>query len=172
MKREGHANESQFISLPLRADRAMIEKTKLCGRKRNQSVLTMLLDKYYNQKENSAYCQYNPPSNGVPPLKNFLMKFGLASFYPRLAQIGYRDSISSFFFIPESCFEKTLNMLKANIEEKKIFWQLRTELKSLRKDGDSSIIEGDAGSKESQVAPCKCCKRENRRKHRLNDCSH
>lgn len=169
MRREtsltGGANESQFITLGVNFDQRSAKGAIACSRRKNQSVLTMLLDKYYHQKENKGYCHFNSPTDDSIPLKGFLNKFGLGSFYPQLALKGYKSRISSFFFIPENCFEKTLITMKANPEQTKIFFQLRSELFTLRKDSLESTRGGDL----SQLyAKCKCCKTDYARKSRLN----
>lgn len=162
---QGGHNESQFITLNVQMDRGNSKGPIACTRRKNQSVLTMLLDKYYHQKENKGYCHFNSTSDDKIPLKSFLQKFGLGSFYPQLALKGYKTRISSFFLIPDACFDKTLISLKANNEQKKIFHELRSLLFSLKRDNDETTFKGEY---QQLFARCRCCKVEDARKSRLN----
>lgn len=171
MRTESSTNDSRLISLHVHMDRTTLKDNRSCSRKKNQSVLSRLLDQYYTQKEASGYCHYNggaEDSTSTANLKGFLSKFGLQSFYPQLAQKGYKERVSSFFLIPDACFERTLNFIKANPEQKKMFEQLRKELMSLKRDNDAFSFHQEGGQ---LFVKCQCCRNGKVKKSlRLNSC--
>lgn len=150
--------ESRFISVHLMNKKEEFKKDLRCMRMRNETVLTMLLDKYYNQRDCSNHV---PSSNAVidrTPLQHFLKKFALACFYPMLASKGYNNKISSFFFINDRCFKKTLDMLKPTDAQRKTMYQLRRELIELRLDNEAAEKPDLPRPTSIAFIPCQCCK--------------
>ena len=119
----------------------------------------MLLDKFYNQKRRkSLNFSYIDKSS----LSDFLHSFGLGSFSRKLEQQGYENKISSFFFIREKCFNKSLSQLDISQSHHTLFVQLRKELMSIRLDHEAveATRAGRPFSKSHhplQYVECPCC---------------
>jgi len=138
--------------------------------KSKNSVLTMLLDRFYNQKVSREAQSF--PYIDKAPLEHFLTKFGLGGFYRFLATKGYSEKITDFFFIREKCFNKTLEQLKVNHEQRELFRQLRKELLSIRMDHESEEASKAGkpfeGSHPVDYADCACCRRKSKLELKLN----
>src|SRR3990167_1877425 len=128
---------SNFISVPLKDRPEEFPKDVRILRLKNESVLSMLVDKFYSQKHNP---QVVTPGGESPidktPLAAFLGKFGLGVFVGGLADLGYREQISGFFLIPDKCFGRALDSLGVNPQQRSLFKQLRKELIQLKIDTD------------------------------------
>ena len=130
---------SKFISVPVKDGPDEFHKDVRTLKHKNESVLSMLLDKFYSQKDLPQVVSSTGDQHqhwDKTALAGFLSKFGLSSFVPQLATLGYHDKISSFFFIPDKCFNRALDTLKVNSQQRSVFKQLRKELIQLKIDTD------------------------------------
>ena len=161
--------ESKFISLNLREKPASLQKDLKLIKASKNSMLTILLDRFYNQKPSRDAQAY--PYIDKAPLEHFLTKFGLGGFTRFLAMKGYTDKITDFFFIREKCFNKTLEQLKVNQEQRELFVQLRKELISVRLDHESEEASKAGkpfeGAHPIAYSACTCCRRQSKLELRL-----
>lgn len=133
---------SKFISVPVKDGPEEFNKDVRILKQKNESVLSMLLDKFYSQKDQPHVVSSTGDQHqhwDKTALAGFLSKFGLNSFVPQLANLGYHDKISSFFFIPDKCFNRALDTLKVNSQQRSVFKQLRKELIQLKIDTDLAV---------------------------------
>ena len=162
--------ESKFISLGLRDQPASLQKDLKVARHSKNSVLTILLDRFYHQKASREARSF--PYIDKAPLEHFLTKFGLGGFSRFLATRGYSEKITDFFFIREKCFNKTLEQLKVNHEQRELFRQLRKELLSIRMDHESEEASKAGkpfeGSHPVDYVDCACCRRKSKLELKLN----